>query len=198
MPRCRRVGLIGLAAMAASLDGGTAPAPPRGAYPLSPVPFTRVRLADTFWAPRVETNRTRHHPLRLPEERGGGPHPELRAGGESPRRGLRRQDAVRRHRRLQADRRRVLLAPDPSRPGARALHWTGSSPRSRPPRSRTGTSRPTRPSTPRRARPPGSSPVPSGSSSCRAATSSTTRAISTRRPTPTIAPPASAISWTSR
>jgi DUF1680 family protein len=28
-----------------------------GSYPLAPVPFTRVKLADTFWAPRVETNR---------------------------------------------------------------------------------------------------------------------------------------------
>src|SRR5579862_1627901 len=29
-----------------------------GSYPISVVPFTRVRLTDTFWAPRLETNRT--------------------------------------------------------------------------------------------------------------------------------------------
>src|SRR5690349_22479866 len=26
-------------------------------YPVQPVPFTSVRLADVFWAPRIETNR---------------------------------------------------------------------------------------------------------------------------------------------
>jgi DUF1680 family protein len=29
-----------------------------GAYPIAPVPFTRVRLTDTFWARRLEVNRT--------------------------------------------------------------------------------------------------------------------------------------------
>src|SRR5579859_3040899 len=26
-------------------------------YPITPVPFTAVHLADSFWAPRIETNR---------------------------------------------------------------------------------------------------------------------------------------------
>jgi DUF1680 family protein len=34
-----------------------APAPGRD-YPVRPVPFTKVRFTDTFWAPRMETNRT--------------------------------------------------------------------------------------------------------------------------------------------
>src|SRR4051812_7245581 len=73
MARCLRVGLIGMAALFAGLRGGAAPAAGgRGSYPLSPVPFTRVRLADTFWAPRVETNRTVTIPFgfRKSEEEG--------------------------------------------------------------------------------------------------------------------------------
>ena len=27
-------------------------------YPIQPVPFTRVTLRDSFWRPRLETNRT--------------------------------------------------------------------------------------------------------------------------------------------
>ena len=27
-------------------------------YPIEPVPFTSVRVTDTFWLPRIETNRT--------------------------------------------------------------------------------------------------------------------------------------------
>jgi len=27
-------------------------------YPIRPVPFTEVRIADDFWASRIETNRT--------------------------------------------------------------------------------------------------------------------------------------------
>ena len=27
-------------------------------YPVQPVPFTAVHMSDTFWAPRIETNRT--------------------------------------------------------------------------------------------------------------------------------------------
>jgi len=33
-------------------------AAPARDYPIRPVPFTEVRLNDTFWAPRIETNRT--------------------------------------------------------------------------------------------------------------------------------------------
>ena len=41
-------------------------------YPIRPVPFTEVRLADGFWAPRLETNRTVSVPyaLRMNEETG--------------------------------------------------------------------------------------------------------------------------------
>ncbi|HZA33583.1 MAG TPA: hypothetical protein VE505_01585, partial [Vicinamibacterales bacterium] len=31
---------------------------PGRAYPITAVPFSDVRLTDTFWAPRIETNRT--------------------------------------------------------------------------------------------------------------------------------------------
>ena len=27
-------------------------------YPVKPVPFTAVHVNDTFWAPKIETNRT--------------------------------------------------------------------------------------------------------------------------------------------
>ncbi len=41
-------------------------------YPIRPVDFTRVRFSDTFWAPRLETNRTVSIPyaLRMNEETG--------------------------------------------------------------------------------------------------------------------------------
>src|SRR5215472_5402048 len=32
-------------------------AEPAHDYPVKPVPFTAVHLTDTFWAPRIETNR---------------------------------------------------------------------------------------------------------------------------------------------
>jgi DUF1680 family protein len=41
-------------------------------YPIQPVPFTQVKLMDTFWAPRLETNRTVTIPfaLKMLEETG--------------------------------------------------------------------------------------------------------------------------------
>ena len=53
----------------------SASAPPPSAsldYPIRPVPFTQVQLADEFWAPRLETNRTVSVPyaLRMNEETG--------------------------------------------------------------------------------------------------------------------------------
>jgi DUF1680 family protein len=41
-------------------------------YPVQPVPFTRVRFEDDFWAPRLETNRTVTipHVFRMSEETG--------------------------------------------------------------------------------------------------------------------------------
>ncbi len=46
--------------IASAAAAGSRPAPGRAAspdYPVQPVPFTAVRLADPFWAPRIETNR---------------------------------------------------------------------------------------------------------------------------------------------
>jgi hypothetical protein len=50
----------------------TAPAHLARDYPIRPVPFTEVTLADAFWAPRLETNRTVSIPyaLRMNEETG--------------------------------------------------------------------------------------------------------------------------------
>lgn len=42
--------------------GGPAPAEPAN---LQPVPFTSVALADSFWAPRIESNRTQSLPLKF-------------------------------------------------------------------------------------------------------------------------------------
>ncbi len=39
------------------LYGGGLQAQPKD-YPISPVPFTQVRLQDSFWSPRIELNRT--------------------------------------------------------------------------------------------------------------------------------------------
>ncbi|MGQ9672431.1 MAG: glycoside hydrolase family 127 protein [Candidatus Aminicenantales bacterium] len=41
-------------------------------YPVQPVPFTQVKLNDEFWAPRLETNRTKSIPyaFRMNEETG--------------------------------------------------------------------------------------------------------------------------------
>jgi hypothetical protein len=41
---------------AVGADGAPGDAPPRD-YPVTPVSFTAVRFEDTFWAPRLETNR---------------------------------------------------------------------------------------------------------------------------------------------
>jgi DUF1680 family protein len=37
---------------------GNKPPPKYGDYPIQPVPFTQVQVADEFWKPRLETNRT--------------------------------------------------------------------------------------------------------------------------------------------
>ncbi len=47
---------VGLLAATAA-QGPQRPAPSGRDYPVQPVPFTAVRLTDTFWAPRIETNR---------------------------------------------------------------------------------------------------------------------------------------------
>jgi len=51
-------------ALAALRADGTAQAPkPTRDYPVQPVPFTDVKLTDTFWAPRIEINRTATVPV---------------------------------------------------------------------------------------------------------------------------------------
>jgi DUF1680 family protein len=53
-------------------DKGPARATTSSDYPIRPVPFTAVTLTDTFWAPRLETNRTVSIPyaFRMNEETG--------------------------------------------------------------------------------------------------------------------------------
>ena len=59
---------------AAGLSGcrGRSAAPAGLDYPIRPVPFTQVKLNDSFWAPRLETNRMVSVPyaLRMNEETG--------------------------------------------------------------------------------------------------------------------------------
>lgn len=51
---------VALAISAAALSSAA-----RKDYPIRPVDFTRVRLDDVFWAPRIETNRTSTVPFAL-------------------------------------------------------------------------------------------------------------------------------------
>jgi hypothetical protein len=44
------------------------------AYPISPVPFTQVKLTDTFWAPRLEINRTVTIPFGFAKSEQEGPY----------------------------------------------------------------------------------------------------------------------------
>ncbi|HPW18652.1 MAG TPA: glycoside hydrolase family 127 protein [Candidatus Aminicenantes bacterium] len=67
--------LPALAGCRAKSRDSAEPAPPASPaldYPIRPVPFTDVRFADAFWAPRLETNRTVSVPyaLRMNEETG--------------------------------------------------------------------------------------------------------------------------------
>jgi len=64
--------LISLFALALSGCRARPAAPAALDYPLRPVPFTQVRLTDSFWAPRLETNRMVSVPyaLRMNEETG--------------------------------------------------------------------------------------------------------------------------------
>jgi uncharacterized protein len=61
--RAAGLAVVILAVIVLAVPGckGREPAPPASAppdYPIRPVPFTQVTLADDFWAPRLETNRT--------------------------------------------------------------------------------------------------------------------------------------------
>ncbi|MEF2162653.1 hypothetical protein, partial [Pseudomonas aeruginosa] len=61
--RCLASALAVLAVPLFQADGqGQAPAPTRD-YPVQPVSFTNVKLTDTFWAPRIEVNRTATVPV---------------------------------------------------------------------------------------------------------------------------------------
>ena len=64
--------LIVLSALALSGCRGKSAALAARDYPIRPVPFTQVRFTDSFWAPRLETNRTVSIPyaLRMNEETG--------------------------------------------------------------------------------------------------------------------------------
>jgi len=46
------------AVIAIAFSACTGGRPPRNDYPITPVPFTAVKVTDGFWAPRIETNRT--------------------------------------------------------------------------------------------------------------------------------------------
>ena len=66
------IALISLFALALSGCRARNAAPAALDYPIRPVPFTQVKLTDSFWAPRLETNRTVSVPyaLRMNEETG--------------------------------------------------------------------------------------------------------------------------------
>ncbi len=51
--RCLFLGLLIL-----TMTNCASEVPPAGDYPFRPVPFTDVEISDTFWQPRLETNRT--------------------------------------------------------------------------------------------------------------------------------------------
>jgi DUF1680 family protein len=50
--------LMLVAAISLTLSACAGGRPARNDYPITPVPFTAVRVTDGFWAPRIETNRT--------------------------------------------------------------------------------------------------------------------------------------------
>jgi DUF1680 family protein len=50
--------VIGLIQFAGLVLAATASPPGAKDYPITPVPFTQVQVADAFWLPRIETNRT--------------------------------------------------------------------------------------------------------------------------------------------
>ncbi|OGD24705.1 MAG: six-hairpin glycosidase [Candidatus Aminicenantes bacterium RBG_13_63_10] len=60
----RFAGIAALAALTLCLNGGDQ-APPKKDYPICPVEFTKVKLMDEFWAPRLETNLTVTIPFAL-------------------------------------------------------------------------------------------------------------------------------------
>ena len=89
-------------------------------YPVKPVPFTAVHVNDTFWAPRIETNRTVTIPFAFKKDEETGRVDNFIRAAEALRGDTLRESqvsalSVRRHRRLQSDRRRRLYAERASR-----------------------------------------------------------------------------------
>jgi len=60
----RLVGIVPVMLLVLGLRGGDK-ASPKKDYPILPVEFTKVKLQDEFWAPRLETNRTVTIPFAL-------------------------------------------------------------------------------------------------------------------------------------
>jgi DUF1680 family protein len=63
--RILTVALASLFALALSACRDRNAAPLASDYPIRPVPFTQVKIADSFWAPRLETNRMVSVPYAL-------------------------------------------------------------------------------------------------------------------------------------
>ncbi|MEZ4612258.1 MAG: hypothetical protein R2838_18765 [Caldilineaceae bacterium] len=83
-------------------------------YPIQPISFNRATVDDSFWSPRLETNRTVTIPVDFPTLRGDGAHPQLRTEPPAWTRAIMRASSST-TRRLQGDRGRGLLAPNPRR-----------------------------------------------------------------------------------
>lgn len=62
MKKARLMGCLGLALLCTAA-AAQSPAADSAAYPVQPVPFAAVKLDDTFWKPRIETNRTHTVPF---------------------------------------------------------------------------------------------------------------------------------------
>ena len=106
------------AAFRSEAEGAAAKAPRD--YPVQPVPFTAVHFNDAFWAPRIEINRTVTIPFAFEkcEETERVDNFERAAAvlrGEAARGQVAARLSLRRHRRLQGDRRRLLHAERPAR-----------------------------------------------------------------------------------
>jgi uncharacterized protein len=71
-PLALAAALASLAVLSLAGCRGKDAAPAAFDYPIRPVPFTRVKFTDAFWAPRLETNRAVSVPyaLRMNEETG--------------------------------------------------------------------------------------------------------------------------------
>jgi hypothetical protein len=103
---------------------------PAADYPCQPVPFTAVRVTGGFWQAKQEVNRTVTVPFALQQCEDSGrlrnfrPRGRGDAAARGGREGFPEQAAddlsVRRHRRLQGDRGRVLRAEHAARRGAGA------------------------------------------------------------------------------